>query len=106
MTGSGINRRDFIKAATAGAGLALTDPGQVDAREVQTRRGPLVRTQQAPDVVVVGAGNFGTWTALHLQRMGARVTLIDQYGPGNSRSASGGETRGVRTSYALNAIMS
>jgi len=31
--------------------------------------------------------------------MGAKVTLLDQYGPGNSRSASGGETRGVRSSY-------
>ncbi len=58
-----------------------------------------MRSGQTPDVVVVGAGNFGTWTALHLQRMGAKVTLLDQYGPGNSRSASGGETRGVRTSY-------
>lgn len=50
-------------------------------------------------MVVVGAGSFGAWTALNLQRMGARVTLVDQYGPANSRSTSGGETRGVRTSY-------
>ena len=28
-----------------------------------------------------------------------QVTLVDQYGPGNSKSASGGETRGVRSSY-------
>ncbi|MCH8277968.1 MAG: FAD-dependent oxidoreductase, partial [Proteobacteria bacterium] len=62
-------------------------------------RSALVRSGQAPDIVVVGAGNFGNWTALHLQRMGAKVTLLDQYGPGNSRSASGGETRGVRSSY-------
>jgi len=31
--------------------------------------------------------------------MGASVTLVDQYGPANSRATSGGETRGVRTSY-------
>ena len=31
--------------------------------------------------------------------MGARVTLVDMFGPGNSRSTSGDETRGVRTSY-------
>jgi glycine/D-amino acid oxidase-like deaminating enzyme len=94
-----INRRDFLKAATTGVGLALTEPGRAAAQQAGLDGGPEVRSGQAPDVVVVGAGNFGAWTALHLQRMGARVTLIDQYGPGNSRSASGGETRGVRTSY-------
>ena len=47
----------------------------------------------------MGAGAFGAWTALNLQRAGAQVTLIDQYGPGNSRATSGGETRGVRTGY-------
>jgi glycine/D-amino acid oxidase-like deaminating enzyme len=93
-----IDRRDFLKVATASAGLAIT--GTPAAAETPSpRRAPLVRSGQVPDVVVVGAGNFGMWTSLHLQRMGAKVTLIDQYGPGNSRSASGGETRGVRTSY-------
>jgi sarcosine oxidase len=93
-----IDRRDFLKVATAGAGLAIV--GTPAAAETpSSKRTPLVRSGQAPDVVVVGAGNFGMWTALNLQRMGAKVTLIDQYGPGNSRSASGGETRGVRTSY-------
>ena len=48
---------------------------------------------------VVGAGTFGLWTALYLQRLGARVTVVDAYGAGNSRRTSGGETRGVRTSY-------
>jgi len=54
----------------------------------------------APDVVVVGAGAFGGWTAWYLRRAGARVTLVDMLGPGNSRSTSGDETRGVRSSYA------
>ena len=44
-------------------------------------------------IIVVGAGAFGGWAALMLQRRGLRVTLIDQSGPGNSRSSSGGETR-------------
>jgi glycine/D-amino acid oxidase-like deaminating enzyme len=39
------------------------------------------------------------WTALNLQRLGASVTVVDPYGPANSRSSSGGETRGVRSSY-------
>lgn len=95
----GIDRRDFLKTATAaGAGLALS--GKAAAEEsAETRRAPLVRSGQAPDVVVVGAGCFGMWTALNLQRMGARVTVVDQHGPANSRATSGGETRGVRTSY-------
>jgi glycine/D-amino acid oxidase-like deaminating enzyme len=44
-------------------------------------------------IIVIGAGAFGGWTALHLLRRGARVTLIDAWGPGNSRASSGGETR-------------
>jgi glycine/D-amino acid oxidase-like deaminating enzyme len=50
-------------------------------------------------VAVVGAGAFGGWTALHLLRRGARVTLLDAWGPGNSRSSSGGETRILRGIY-------
>jgi sarcosine oxidase len=50
-------------------------------------------------VVVVGAGAFGGWTALYLQRLGARVELIDAHGPGNSRSSSGGETRLIRADH-------
>jgi glycine/D-amino acid oxidase-like deaminating enzyme len=48
---------------------------------------------------VIGAGAFGGWTALHLQRRGAQVTLIDAWGPGNSRASSGGETRIIRATY-------
>jgi glycine/D-amino acid oxidase-like deaminating enzyme len=56
------------------------------------------------DVVVVGAGVFGAWTAFHLKRGGARVLLIDQHGAGNSRSSSGGETRIIRMSYGSSEI--
>jgi glycine/D-amino acid oxidase-like deaminating enzyme len=52
-----------------------------------------------PHVAVVGAGAFGGWTALYLLRGGARVTLLDAWGPGNSRSSSGGETRIIRCAY-------
>src|SRR5215469_2068314 len=48
---------------------------------------------------VIGAGAFGGWTALYLLRRGARVTLIDAWGAGNSRSSSGGETRVIRGTY-------
>ncbi len=52
-----------------------------------------------PHVAVVGAGAFGGWTALHLLERGARVTLLDAWGPGNSRASSGGETRIMRGTY-------
>jgi glycine/D-amino acid oxidase-like deaminating enzyme len=56
--------------------------------------------QTGPRITVVGAGAFGGWTALHLRRKGARVTLVDAWGPGNSRASSGGETRITRAAYA------
>ena len=55
-------------------------------------------------VAVLGAGAFGGWTALHLLRRGARVTLLDAWGPGNSRSSSGGETRIIRGVYGPDRI--
>ncbi len=61
---------------------------------------PLVNFQSGPRVTVVGAGAFGGWTALHLLRKGAHVTLVDAWGPGNSRASSGGETRITRAAYA------
>jgi sarcosine oxidase len=56
------------------------------------------------NVAVVGAGAFGGWTALALRRRGARVTLVDAWGPGHSRSSSGGETRVIRATYGSHAI--
>ena len=58
----------------------------------------------APHVVVVGAGAFGGWTALSLLRRGARVTLIDAWGAGHSRSSSGDETRLIRAMYNGDAV--
>ncbi|HSP05822.1 MAG TPA: FAD-dependent oxidoreductase [Acidobacteriota bacterium] len=55
-------------------------------------------------VAVVGAGAFGGWTALQLLRKGARVTLLDAWGPGNSRASSGGETRILRAVYGQSRI--
>jgi monomeric sarcosine oxidase len=55
-------------------------------------------------VVVVGAGVFGAWTAHHLQQQGHRVTLVDAYGPANTRASSGGESRLTRAAYGKDAI--
>ncbi len=57
-------------------------------------------------VVVVGAGVFGTWTAHHLSAAGLRVTLVDAYGSGNSRSSSGDESRILRCGYGTDEIYS
>lgn len=53
-------------------------------------------------IAVVGAGAFGGWTALYLNRKGFEVTLIDAWGAGNSRSSSGDETRVIRSTYGAN----
>ena len=82
-----LDRRGFLKSVVAAhAGAALSTAA---ARQ----------TRAPADVIVVGAGAFGAWTAFHLRQLGARVRLVDAYGPGNSRATSGDETRGVRSSY-------
>jgi len=58
----------------------------------------------SPDMVVVGAGVFGAWTALHLRRSGKTVLLVDMYGPGNNRSSSGGESRIIRMNYGVDEV--
>ncbi|MBM3812733.1 MAG: FAD-dependent oxidoreductase [Acidimicrobiia bacterium] len=54
--------------------------------------------------LVIGAGAFGGWTALHMLRAGWKVTLVDAWGAGNSRASSGGETRVIRGSYGENGV--
>lgn len=88
-----MDRREFLTLAGLQTGLLVTRPRDAPARI------PAVHIRPAPDVCVVGAGAFGIWTALNLRRLGATVTVVDQHGPGNSRATSGGETRGVRSSY-------
>lgn len=55
-------------------------------------------------VLVIGAGAFGTWTARWLLRRGARVTLVDQYGAGNSLASSGDESRVTRSAHGPDAF--
>jgi glycine/D-amino acid oxidase-like deaminating enzyme len=51
------------------------------------------------DVVIVGAGTFGASLAWRLARAGERVTLVDQFEPGDRRATSGGESRLIRSSH-------
>ena len=98
-----MDRRTFVALTAAEiAGLANAGCAGPPSRHVFPEPGlapPPSGRQESFDVAVIGAGAFGGWTALHLQQQGARVALIDQYGPGNSRATSGDETRGVRSSY-------
>ena len=63
-----------------------------------------METRAHADVVVVGAGVFGAWTAWHLQRLGRRVTLLDAWGAAHARASSGGESRLTRGSYGGDSI--
>ena len=81
-----ISRREFVAAVAAAPVVAVV------ATRAATR-------QPREHIVVVGAGAFGGWTALHLLRAGFRVTLVDAWGAGNSRASSGGETRVIRAVY-------
>ena len=57
---------------------------------------------QGSHVAVIGAGAFGGWTALNLLRKGAKVTLLDTWGPGNARASSGCERRMIHSQlYAV-----
>ncbi|MFA6046875.1 MAG: FAD-dependent oxidoreductase [Phycisphaerales bacterium] len=55
-------------------------------------------------ILVIGAGAFGGWTALSLLRRGASVTLLDAWGPGHTRASSGGETRIIRATYGSRTV--
>ena len=102
-----LDRRSFLKTAGATAGLAAVGASSLGAATPPEPASPSAdRWIAAPaingktyDVAVIGAGAFGGWTAYWARKLGASVALIDAYGPGNSRSTSGDETRGVRTSY-------
>lgn len=100
-----LPRRDFLRVAgtlgagALGAGSLLTTPSPLLAAPALHLPAHPVRRGSAGHVIVVGAGVWGSFTALNLVQRGERVTLVDAYGPGNSRATSGDETRGIRSSY-------
>lgn len=100
-----MTRREVVRAAVAAGSLAAvgsaasggTVSGGREPAEGSHRPAPAAGRH--PHVAVIGAGAFGGWAALWLRRRGARVTLVDAWGPGNSRASSGGETRVIRGMY-------
>lgn len=109
MKRGGLSRRGLLKGGAACATLAasrllpsplLARPGPPAAGTAEETTRPAVR----PRVAVVGAGAFGAFAAYSLGRRAARVTLVDAWGPGNSRASSGGETRVIRAIYGPDRI--
>src|SRR5579872_2720579 len=89
-----MDRRSFLSSSVAAtAATALSANGIAQAQPA-----PAVLSG-APEIVVIGAGAFGAWTALTLRERGHKVLLLDAYGPGNSRSSSGDESRHLRAGY-------
>ena len=59
----------------------------------------------APDLLVVGGGVWGTWTALHARRLGATVQLIEEREPGGPKTTSGDYSRIIRHSHGEDALL-
>lgn len=57
-----------------------------------------------PDLVVVGAGAMGAWTALRALQRGHRPLLLDAFGPGDPRATSSDQTRIIRSSHGDDAF--
>ena len=99
-----VTRRRLLQGtfgASIVGGIAAAAPGASSEATAAPAVSPAARSLH---VAVVGAGAFGGWTALYLRRRGARVTLLDAWGPGNSRASSGGETRVIRGLYGRDQI--
>src|SRR5258708_3519416 len=80
------SRRSFLKSSVLAGAVCML-------------RSPALSSSAGSAVIVGGSGAFGGWSALQLAHSGIRVTLIDAWGPGNSRASSGGETRTIRATY-------
>ena len=88
-----MTRRAILKGG-AGAASLLAAPALVRARSL----GSDART------IVIGAGAFGAWTAERLHEAGAKVLLLDAWGPAHARASSGGESRMTRGAYGSSEV--
>src|ERR1043165_2669895 len=86
---STASRRDFLKVAGAGAGaLIVGGSGLSEPRKVPgivPLGAPAVHTTATSEIVVIGAGGWGSVAALTLRRRGHSVPLVDSYAPENAR---------------------
>ena len=104
-----MKRRTFLQTASALGAASLAGATGLAGGSLPAVLGaarPQSRARSSSRIVVVGAGAFGGWTALHLRRMGHEVILLDAFGPGNARATSGGDSRGIRVAYGDRALYS
>jgi sarcosine oxidase len=107
-----VDRRNLLKAAAALgsaplkrlSALLLHWPVAGTAPASGAEERAAMSVTKTYDVAVVGAGVFGSWTALHLARAGKKVVLLDAYGPANARASSAGESRIIRAGYGPDAL--
>ena len=92
-----LDRRRFLETLGAGAAAATLTRRKTEGSSLEERVTGM--TRKTYDVVVVGAGCFGAWTAWNLRQAGRSVLLLDKYGPANARASSAGESRVIRMSY-------
>jgi sarcosine oxidase len=95
-----FSRRTLLAGIAAAAGTTTVKSLAAERGE---QRGPTVQSGRH-DVIVVGAGVLGAWTAWHLLRLGRKVLLLDAWGPAHARASSGGESRMTRTVYGRDEI--
>ena len=88
-----VTRRRLLLAG-AGAALAASAPRSLAVQPARDRW----------EVIVVGAGVFGAWTAKRLQDAGRRVLLVEAWGPAHARASSGGESRLTRGAYGADEV--
>jgi monomeric sarcosine oxidase len=95
-----LSRRTLLTGIAAAAGASTV---KSLAAERDQQGGSAVQAGRR-DVIVIGAGVFGAWTAWHLLKLGRKVLLLDAWGPGHARASSGGESRMTRTVYGRDEI--
>jgi monomeric sarcosine oxidase len=95
-----FSRRTLLTGMAAAAGATTVKSLAAERGE---QGGPSVQSGRR-DVIVVGAGVFGAWTAWHLLKLGRKVLLLDAWGPAHARASSGGESRMTRTVYGRDEI--
>ncbi|MEY4388836.1 MAG: Monomeric sarcosine oxidase [Chloroflexota bacterium] len=58
-----------------------------------------------PDLLVVGGGVWGTWTALQARRLGASVRLVEERTPGDPKTTSGDYSRIIRHAHGEDGLL-
>jgi len=95
-----ISRRKVLAGMAAAVGVSIAESSV--AVSLGGSKGATASRRR--DVIVIGAGVFGAWTAWHLLKHRKNVLLVDAWGPAHARASSGGESRMTRTAYGQDDI--